>query len=106
VGRQEDQLSERLLKAATEVFLERGFAGPSVDEVASRAKASKVTFHNDFGNEEKLFEAIVMRLNSTMFRGFADALEDEVPMEKALHGFMKQLAASYAADPKGPNAWH
>ncbi len=42
----EDRLKERLLKAATEVFLEKGFAATSVDELASRAKAPKLTFYN------------------------------------------------------------
>ena len=94
----EDQLSERLLNAATEVFLEKGFAATSVDEIASRAKASKITFYNHFGNKEKLFEAIVMRLNSTMFQGFADALEADVPMQQALHLFLKQLAEMLYTD--------
>ena len=94
----EDQLRERLLNAATEVFLEKGFATTSVDEVAARAKASKVTFYHHFGNKEKLFEAIVMRLNATMFRGFADALEADVPMEQALLRFMKQMAEMLYTD--------
>jgi TetR/AcrR family transcriptional repressor of mexJK operon len=94
----EDLLSERLLNAATEVFLEKGFASTSVDEIASRAKASKLTFYHHFGNKEKLFEAIVMRLNATMFRGFADALEADVPMEQALHRFMKQMAEMLYTD--------
>jgi TetR/AcrR family transcriptional repressor of mexJK operon len=94
----EDQLRERLLNAATEVFLEKGFASTSVDEIAARAKASKVTFYHHFGNKEKLFEAIVMRLNSTMFRGFEDALEADVPMEQALHRFMKQMAEMLYTD--------
>ena len=87
----EDQLKERLLKAATEVFLEKGFAATSVDEIASRAKASKLTFYNHFGNKEKLFEAIVMRLNSTMFKGFADALEADVPMEQGFVPLCEEL---------------
>ena len=88
----EGRLKERLLKAATEVFLEKGFAATSVDEIASRAKASKLTFYNHFGNKEKLFEAIVLRLNSRMFEGFVNALEADVPMEQALYSFVKQLA--------------
>ena len=94
----EDQLSERLLNAATEVFLEKGFAATSVDEIAARAKASKITFYHHFGNKEKLFEAIVMRLNSSMFRGFADALEADVPVEQALYRFIKQLAEMLYTD--------
>ena len=94
----EDQLSERLLNAATEVFLEKGFAATSVDEIAARAKASKLTFYHHFGNKEKLFEAIVMRLNATMFRGLADALQADIPMDQALHRFIKQLAEMLYTD--------
>ena len=94
----EDQLRERLLNAATEVFLEKGFATTSVDEIAARARASKVTFYHHFGNKEKLFEAIVMRLNSTMFRGFEDALEADVQMEQALHRFLKQMEEMLYSD--------
>jgi len=94
----EDPLRERLLKAATEVFLEKGFAATSVDEIASRAKASKLTFYNHFGNKEKLFEAIVTRLNSTMFQGFVGALEADVPMDQALYFFVKQLAEMLYTD--------
>ena len=93
-----EQLRDRLLNAATEVFLEKGFAATSVDEIASRAKASKLTFYHHFGNKEKLFEAIVMRLNATMFRGFADALEADVPVEQALRRFLKQMAEMLYTD--------
>jgi TetR/AcrR family transcriptional repressor of mexJK operon len=94
----EDQLKERLLKAATEVFLEKGFVATSVDEIASRAKASKLSFYNHFGNKEKLFEAMVTRLNLTMFKGFVEALEADVPMEQALYFFVKQLAEMLYTD--------
>lgn len=94
----EDHLRERLLNAATEVFLEKGFSATSIDEIASRAKASKLTFYKHFGNKEKLFEAIVIRLNSTMFQGFVGALEAKVPMEQALYLFMKQLAEMLYTD--------
>ena len=38
------------------------------------------------------------RLNSTMFKGFVDALEADVPMEQALHFFVKQLAEMLYTD--------
>ncbi len=94
----EDLLNERLLNAATEVFLEKGFAATSVDEIAARAKASKLTFYNHFGNKEKLFEAIVLRLNATMFKGFVDALQADVPIENALYLFIKELSEMLYAE--------
>ncbi len=43
------------LNAAREVFLEKGFAAATVEEIAKRAKAGKVTLYRQFGNKETLF---------------------------------------------------
>jgi AcrR family transcriptional regulator len=71
----EEQLTDRLLNAATEVFLEKGFSAATIDEMAIRAKAGKITFYNHFGNKEALFEAIILRINKTIFQGFVSALQ-------------------------------
>lgn len=50
---------DRLFSAATEVFLEHGYAA-SVDMIISRAGVARQTFYNYFQNKESLF-AEVMR---------------------------------------------
>lgn len=45
---------ERLLEAATEVFLEHGY-GASVDMLVQRAGVARQTFYNHFHNKESLF---------------------------------------------------
>lgn len=45
---------ERLLAAATEVFLEHGY-GASVDMLVQRAGVARQTFYNHFHNKERLF---------------------------------------------------
>jgi TetR/AcrR family transcriptional regulator, mexJK operon transcriptional repressor len=73
----DETLRQRLLSAATHVFLERGYAAASVDEMASRAKASKITFYNHYGNKEKLFEAVILRHSQTMLAEFSTPLKGE-----------------------------
>ena len=82
---------ERLLAAAAEIFLEKGFSATSVDEIAASAKASKITFYNHFGNKEQLFEKVVLRLNERIDEGFAAALEGDISIEKGLLAFARQL---------------
>lgn len=82
---------ERLLAAATEVFLEKGFSATSIDEIAASAKASKITFYNHFGNKEELFEAVIIRLNERINAGFAAALEGDVSVENGLLSFARQI---------------
>jgi AcrR family transcriptional regulator len=56
------KVDERILDAAGNVFLERGFSGASVDEIAEVARAGKPTIYARFPNKEALFYAVVERL--------------------------------------------
>src|ERR1700728_2150317 len=56
------QVEERILDAAARVFLERGFQGASVDEIAEAASAGKPTIYARFPNKQALFTAVVVRL--------------------------------------------
>jgi AcrR family transcriptional regulator len=48
-----------ILDAATSVFVERGFAGTTMDDVASAARASKQTLYQHFGDKVGLFVAVI-----------------------------------------------
>lgn len=48
-----------VLEGATKVFLERGFASSSMDEVAAAAAVSKRTLYQYFPSKEALFMAVV-----------------------------------------------
>lgn len=56
------RVEERILDAAGAVFLERGFSGASVDEIAEVACAGKPTIYSRFPGKEALFAAVVERL--------------------------------------------
>ncbi|WP_263383585.1 TetR/AcrR family transcriptional regulator [Granulicella arctica] len=82
---------ERLLAAATEVFLDKGFSATSMDEIAGAAKASKITFYNHFGNKDELFETVILRLNERIDARFAAALEGDISVEKGLVSFARLM---------------
>jgi AcrR family transcriptional regulator len=50
---------QALLDAAREVFLEKGYANATIDEVVGRAGGSKATVYSLFENKEGLFAALV-----------------------------------------------
>jgi len=62
----------RILDAAQQLFLERGFRSTSIDEIAETAPASKPTIYAHFPGKEALFTAVVGRtINGlTDFEGF------------------------------------
>jgi AcrR family transcriptional regulator len=55
------EVEDRILDAARKVFLERGFEGASVEEIAETARAGKPTIYARFPNKQALFAAVLMR---------------------------------------------
>ena len=62
----------RILDAAQQVFLKRGYQSASIDEIAEVAPASKPTIYAHFEGKEALFEAVVAHVldGLTDFEGF------------------------------------
>jgi len=54
-------VEERILGAARKVFLERGFEGASIEEIAETARSGKPTIYARFPGKEALFTAVVMQ---------------------------------------------
>jgi len=50
-----------ILDAASEAFLEFGYDGTSVDDIAARAGVAKRTVYNIYGEKEELFRATLAR---------------------------------------------
>ncbi|MGV1793409.1 TetR/AcrR family transcriptional regulator [Rhizobium sp. A37_96] len=55
----QDTAAERIIVAATELFAGRGFAGTSMEQVASHCGAGKDTVYRRFSSKVTLFEAVV-----------------------------------------------
>jgi AcrR family transcriptional regulator len=61
-----------ILDAATEVFLENGYGGATIDLVVERAGASKGTVYSFFGGKDGLFAAIVEERVERILAAFGD----------------------------------
>jgi AcrR family transcriptional regulator len=54
------EVDARILDAARRVFLQRGLAGASIDEIANVARAGKPTIYARYPGKEALFAAVAM----------------------------------------------
>src|SRR5258708_14435845 len=61
-----------ILDAATEIFLENGYGGATIDLVVERAGASKGTVYSFFGGKDGLFAAIVEERVERILAAFGD----------------------------------
>ena len=72
-----DERRELVLKAATEVFGQRGYAGTTTDQVAAAAGLSQPYVVRIFSTKEKLFLAVLQRALDVMMVAFRRALSEE-----------------------------
>ncbi|WP_158615458.1 TetR/AcrR family transcriptional regulator [Acidipila sp. EB88] len=56
-----ERLTNRLVDAATQLFMEKGFDATSMVEIARAAHASKETFYRYFPTKSDLFRAVILR---------------------------------------------
>jgi len=84
------EVDERILKAARKIFVERGFEGASIDEIAEAARAGKPTIYARFGDKRALFTTMVTRdvvSRITQFKG-------EVPTGATIEERLVNLATA------------
>jgi TetR/AcrR family transcriptional regulator len=72
-----DERRELVLKAATEVFGQRGYFGTTTDKVAAAAGVSQPYVVRIFGTKEKLFLAVLERALHTMMVAFHRAVAEK-----------------------------
>ncbi len=77
------KVSQKILKAARSLFLERGYAQTSMESVANKAQVSKATVYSHFKSKEDLFRALVA--------DFCDGLLEQVPPPQVVDDVEQQL---------------
>ena len=86
-----------IMAAATRVFLERGYPGTSVDDIAAEAGVSKRTVYNVFDDKEQLFRAIIGDAIATAERFSSELVattSDSADAATVLTTLARELAAS------------
>jgi AcrR family transcriptional regulator len=84
-----------LIEAARDVFVERGYHGASLRQIAIRANATQADLYRHFPSKAKLFE-------ESVFRPFAEFLDqlisgwragslDEISNEELIGGFTQDM---------------
>lgn len=85
---------DAILEAATELFLTKGYAGVSMDEIAAAASVSKQTVYKHFRDKETLFREIVMGTVTGVSQPF-QALIRQVEEADDVPGAVRDLARRY-----------
>lgn len=82
-----------ILEAATTVFLNKGYLGASMDEIAALARVSKQTVYKHFADKERLFSEIVTATVDEIANPNTDEvlkLRDTGDLERDLRSFARR----------------
>jgi AcrR family transcriptional regulator len=104
VERKRRQARQRIIQAAQELFLERGFDGVSVGDIAERAEVGRTTFFRYFGDKQEVVFAEEQELLETIAaagqaEGTAAARSATEAVEQ-LRPIVLALCAQAASDPE------
>jgi AcrR family transcriptional regulator len=97
---QQAQTRRALLDAAARVFVDRGFAGASVESIAHEAGFSSGAFYSNFESKEQLFGELLQERVYTRYREMADRAKAPSGERPTVRQVGEQLAAIQAA-PEG-----
>ncbi|SDF35712.1 TetR/AcrR family transcriptional regulator [Pseudonocardia oroxyli] len=89
----------RLLEAAAEVFVERGFGATSVEQVCEAAGFTRGAFYSNFSSLDELLLALVAQRHAAVVAGLGAALEqiEPAPVED-LTAFVGEIVRAHLAD--------
>jgi AcrR family transcriptional regulator len=86
--RQKRAVRTSLERAALELFLERGFGGTSVDDIAARAAVSRSTFFRYFGSKEAVIFGPFDVIGESLARAILARPTNEPPLQAFEEGLV------------------
>jgi AcrR family transcriptional regulator len=89
-----------LVAAALAVFLEHGFHGSSLDEIADRAGYSRGAVYSNFAGKDELFLAVLDAQFEQRARVLADVLLDERRLEESYRAVARSMVAADEGEPR------
>ena len=92
------QKKQEILQVATDLFIERGYDGVSVDAIVKEVGGSKSNIYNYFGGKEGLFRALVEDLSEQILSPLKQAEIENLPLKDGLTAIGKQAISVILSD--------
>ena len=100
---QEQNTEILILQTAHEVFVEKGFDGARMQEIADRAGINKSLLHYYYRSKEKLFEAILQESFSKIVPRIFMIMSTPLPLAEKIEGFVKSYIDLLTENPHLPS---
>jgi AcrR family transcriptional regulator len=91
-----------VLQRVHAVFLEKGFSGASLDELAAAAKLNRPSLYAAFGDKEQLYLHTLMQYGEQSIEALDEILARRLPITQRLDQAYKAAVGLYTALPDAP----
>lgn len=91
---------KKLLDAARDIFLDRGLAASTIDEITSRADLGKGTFYIYYSSKNALFETLVASILKRLLARIRTATKDAGDLYSAIERIVEAEIQFYREDPQ------
>ncbi|PLW92084.1 MAG: TetR/AcrR family transcriptional regulator [Marinilabiliales bacterium] len=93
---------KKIIAAAREVFLEKGYDGARMQEIADRAGINKALLHYYFRSKEKLFMGIFVEVISILIPRMKEAMSGPVSLKRVIEIFVDSYHEIMLENPNLP----
>ena len=93
---------EIILNAAMDIFIEKGWNGARMQEIADRAGINKALLHYYFRSKENIYDRIIESVLSRFLHEMSGELDDDKPFEQVLRHFIDGLVDTIVTEPRIP----
>lgn len=94
---------QRIVEAAKEVFILKGYDGARMQEIADAATINKALLHYYFRSKDKLFKRVFHEVFSGAFSSIAEVLESVNTIEELVESFVTYYITMLKSKPYLPN---
>lgn len=91
-----------ILKAARDVFAERGYSGARMDEIAGRAGVNKATLYYQIGDKATLYARVIRQVYGNVALQIAAAVEEADDPHSQLVAYIEVIDAAVDDNPELP----
>lgn len=95
----EQRKVEQIVAGARAAFVELGFEGTTVDEIARRAKVSKPTLYVHLGDKSAIFAEVLRREFEAQARGIFPEAPAQAPVEETLRAIAEHYIGFLISKP-------
>jgi TetR/AcrR family transcriptional regulator len=96
------QTEEKIFRAATEVFVEKGMDGARMQDIATRAGINKALLHYYFRTKEQLFNTVFELIARQVLKKFAPVFEEGRSLEDKIRFFFREHISFLQQNPRLP----